>query len=539
MMHFSQGQVLGRYELLLPVARGGMAEVWAARLHGSRGFRKLVAIKTILRGAIDDTRLEQMFLAEAELASRIQHPNVVQTLELGEHTGGLYLVLEWVDGLSLSALLAEASVHGGMPLNMAVNLVGQACKGLHAAHELTDENGALLGVVHRDISPQNVLVNFSGTVKVVDFGIAKATAAASTLTEAGEVKGKLAYMAPEQLRGANVDRRADIFALGTLLYAMTTGRHPFRGENPSTTLQNITDRVSVPPPSAHVEDYPSTLEEVVLKALKKEPSERYATAHEMLQALERAVPEALERSFDVKVAEFVAKVAGSSGAERHQRIREAGDMLDRLRIKSGASLEQTSPSSLSALAIDGSHVTQQSPLHGHLQGQPFLPAPAPPSRTRVWWIAAGAVLSGGILGLTLAGGGGPTPSGAQPASAGGSVTPSELVATRPAQTPAALSASAAAAGSGDARADQATEAAGSDAAAPEDSAALEPAQQKRRALRAPRVAPSPKAPVKAAAPAAEPPAPASQPNVVEAPPRREAVKPKTNAWDPDSFGARQ
>ena len=316
MMHFSQGQVLGRYELLLPVARGGMAEVWAARLHGSRGFRKLVAIKTILRGAIDDTRLEQMFLAEAELASRIQHPNVVQTLELGEHTGGLYLVLEWVDGLSLSALLGEASVHGGMPLDIAVNLVGQACKGLHAAHELTDENGALLGVVHRDISPQNVLVNFTGTVKVVDFGIAKATAAASALTEAGEGKGKLAYMPPEQLRGANVDRRADIFALGTLLYAMTTGRHPFRGDHPSTTLQNITDRASVPPPSAHVEDYPSALEEVVLKSLKKEPGERFATAHEMLQALERALPEALERSFDVKVAEFVAKVAGSSGAER-------------------------------------------------------------------------------------------------------------------------------------------------------------------------------------------------------------------------------
>lgn len=533
MMHFSQGQVLGRYELLLPVARGGMAEVWAARLHGSRGFRKLVAIKTILRGAIDDTRLEQMFLAEAELASRIQHPNVVQTLELGEHTGGLYLVLEWVDGLSLSALLGEASVHGGMPLDIAVNLVGQACKGLHAAHELTDENGALLGVVHRDISPQNVLVNFTGTVKVVDFGIAKATAAASALTEAGEVKGKLAYMAPEQLRGANVDRRADIFALGTLLYAMTTGRHPFRGDHPSTTLQNITDRASVPPPSAHVEDYPSALEEVVLKSLKKEPGERFATAHEMLQALERALPEALERSFDVKVAEFVAKVAGSSGAERHQRIREAGDMLDRLRIKSGASLEQTSPSSLSALAIDGSHVTQQSPLHGHIQG-PFLPTPVPPSRSKVWWIAAGAVISGGILGLTLAGGTGHTPSGAQPASAGGSVTPSELVATRPAAAPAAVSASAAAA-SGDPRA----EATAAETAAPADSAELEPAQQKRRGLRAPRVAPSPKAPAKAAAPAAEPAAPAPQPVVVEAPPRREPVKSKTNAWDPDSFGARQ
>jgi len=424
MMHFTQGQVLGRYELVLPVARGGMAEVWAARLHGSRGFRKLVAIKTILRGAIDDARMEQMFLAEAELASRIQHPNVVQTLELGEHAAGLYLVLEWVEGLSLSALLSESSVHGGLPLPIAVNLVGQACKGLHAAHELTDENGVLLGVVHRDISPQNVLVSFSGTVKVVDFGIAKATAAASTLTEAGEVKGKLAYMAPEQLLGGNsVDRRADIFSMGTLLYAMTTGRHPFRGDHPSSTLRNLTERGSVPPPSSHVEDYPSALEQVVLKALKKDPKDRFATAHEMLQALERAIPEALERSFDTKVAEFVAKVAGSSGSERHQRIREAGDMLDRLRIKSGSSLELASPSSLSALAIDGSHFTQQSPLPLGHPPHASAPVPAPQSRSKVWWIAAGAVVCGGVLGLTLAGG----PATSPVSAAGGSVPPSEFV----------------------------------------------------------------------------------------------------------------
>jgi len=515
----------------LPVARGGMAEVWAARLHGSRGFRKLVAIKTILRGAIDDTRMEQMFLAEAELASRIQHPNVVQTLELGEHDSGLYLVLEWVEGLSLSALLSEASVHGGVPLAIAVNLVGQACKGLHAAHELTDENGAPLGVVHRDISPQNVLVSFSGTVKVVDFGIAKATAAASTLTEAGEVKGKLAYMAPEQLRGSEgVDRRADIFALGTLLYAMTTGRHPFRGDHPSATLKNITMRGSVPPPSAHVEDYPSSLEEVVLKALKKDPADRYATAHEMLQALERALPDALERSFDVKVAEFVAKVAGSSGSERYQRIREAGDMLDRLRIKSGASLEQTSPSSLSALAIDGSHVTQQSPLLlGQAPGQPQLPVAQ--SRSKVWWIAAGAVVCGGVLGLTLAGGPATAPATSNPASAGASVTPNELRAMEPKLAPAPAAASVPPAESGTAEADE--------SAAPAGSERAESAQQKKRVLRAPRGAAPVRTSAKAAVAPSEPVAPAPAPAPAETPRPRETVKPKGNAWDPDSFGARQ
>lgn len=528
-MHFSQGQVLGRYELVLPVARGGMAEVWAARLHGSRGFRKLVAIKTILRGAIDDARMEQMFLAEAELASRIQHPNVVQTLELGEHAAGLYLVLEWVEGLSLSALATEASVHGGIPLPIAVNLVGQACKGLHAAHELTDENGVLLGVVHRDISPQNLLVSFSGTVKVVDFGIAKATAAASALTEAGEVKGKLAYMAPEQLRGADsVDRRADIFSMGTLLYSMTTGRHPFRGEHPSATLRNLTEQGSVPPPSSHVEDYPPALEQVVLKALKKDPSERFATAHEMLQALERALPEALERSFDSKVADFVAKVAGSSGSERHQRIREAGDMLDRLRSKSGSSLEATSPSSLSALAIDGSSFTQQSPLPLANPSQASASnALVPQNRAKVWWIAAGAVVCGGMLGLTLAGG----PATSTLSSAGGSPPPSEFV-------PVDTATHSVAAPSASMAVPEPVLAPAGEASAQQSPQHSEPLAQKKSLRRVVRVAPvAPKPAAKAPGAPAEPSLPAA--SAVEAPRPREPAKQKNNAWDPDSFGARQ
>ena len=157
------GNTLGRYELLLPIAQGGMAQVWAARLRGTRGFQKLVAVKTILAGAIDNTRLEQMFLEEAQLASQIHHPNVVETLELGEHEGTLYLVMEWVDGEPLTQLLTQAHEHGGLPLPIAVNLIGQVCQGLQAAHGLCDEGGNLLGVVHRDVSPQNVLVTLSGT----------------------------------------------------------------------------------------------------------------------------------------------------------------------------------------------------------------------------------------------------------------------------------------------------------------------------------------------------------------------------------------
>src|SRR5256885_2622792 len=239
MKHPTVGQALGRYELLLSLAKGGMAEVWAARLRGTRGFQKIVAIKTILRGAMDDDRMERMFLEEATLASQIHHPNVVGTLELGEDEGMLYLVMEWVEGESLSLIVNRSSERGGMPLPIAVNLIGQACKGLHAAHELRDELGAPLGVVHRDISAHNVLVTYSGNAKLVDFGIAKATARASGLTEAGEIKGKFAYLAPEQALAQPVDRRTDIFAMGILLYLLTTVRHPFKASNAGETLQNI------------------------------------------------------------------------------------------------------------------------------------------------------------------------------------------------------------------------------------------------------------------------------------------------------------
>ena len=212
------GRILGRYELLLPIAKGGMAEVWAARLHGSRGFQRLVAIKTIASGVMDDARMEQMFLEEASLAARIHHPNVAMTLDLGEDDGDLYMVMEWVDGEPLTVIFRQAQERKPLPLEIAVNLIGQACEGLHAAHELCDDHGLPLGLVHRDVSPHNVLVTHSGTVKLVDFGIAKATNVLTSHSASGELKGKFAYMAPEQLRGEPIDRRADIFAIGVLLY---------------------------------------------------------------------------------------------------------------------------------------------------------------------------------------------------------------------------------------------------------------------------------------------------------------------------------
>ena len=401
----SSGSPLGRYELLLPIAKGGMAQVWAARLHGTRGFQRVVAVKTILSGAIDDARMEEMFLEEAQLASQIHHPNVVGTIDLGEHEGILYLVMEWVDGESLQQLMAKAAANGGVPLPIGVNLIGQACKGLYAAHNLRDEHGVRLGVVHRDVSPQNILVTFSGTAKLVDFGIAKATSREGGLTEVGEVKGKFAYMAPEQIRAEPVDNRTDLFALGILLYQITTGKHPFRGVNPAETVQNICAERGPTPPSAFLPDYPAELEAVVLKALAKDPAQRFGCANDLLTALEAAMPGPLEASFDVQVAEYLQWLFGARAAERRTALRVAQERVDQQRAESASAI---SLGTLRAIAIDrpdslgaGPLLRRSNPSISGLPGRRnTTPLPPPQGRSKqalVALVAVLAVVSGALM----------------------------------------------------------------------------------------------------------------------------------------------
>jgi len=323
------GQRLGRYELLLLLARGGMAQVWAARLRGPRGFRKLVAIKVIWRGTLDDARFEDMLLQEATLACQIHHPNVVETLELGEDEGMLHLAMEWIDGEALSAILSASRDHGGIPLDIAVNLVGQVCRGLQAAHDLKDDAGSLLGLVHRDVSPQNILVSYAGVAKIVDFGIAKATSQASSLTAENEVKGKFAYIAPEQVRGQAVDRRTDLFSLGVVLYNLTTGKHPFKGATPAQTVAAVCSPSPPAPPSSFVEDYPDEIEVILLKAMAKAPEDRFASAKEMLHALELSYPSAFESGFEDTVAKFMAQLFENRSADRRAAIRLAEDLAEK------------------------------------------------------------------------------------------------------------------------------------------------------------------------------------------------------------------
>lgn len=321
------GEAFGRYELLLPIARGGMSRVWAARLRGTRGFQKLVAIKTLRASTSDDSMLERMLLEEARLASQIQHPNVAQYLDLGERQGVLFVVMEWLEGEALGSLMRLAAPSGGIPLGISVQIVAQVCKGLHGAHELRDAAGAPLGLVHCDVSPQNLMVGKNGAVRLIDFGIARAT------HDHGSTQlfaGKLAFMAPEQARGESIDRRADLFSLGVVLYLLTTGRHPFPGKTAADSLRRMQSNAPILEPSVIRPSYPKALELVVLKALARDPASRFGSAAEMLMELTEAFP---RRASEPAVAEFVERVAGTVLKERREAITEAMRLADERQSK--------------------------------------------------------------------------------------------------------------------------------------------------------------------------------------------------------------
>jgi serine/threonine protein kinase len=344
-----------------------MAMVWAARLKGSRGFQKIVAIKTMLPKLSEDEQFEQMFLDEASLASQIRHPHVVEIFDLGEENGILYLVMELVDGVPLNQLMKAAKKKGGIPLPIAVRLVMQACGGLHAAHELRDGDGQLVGLVHRDVSPQNILVTYEGVTKVVDFGIAKATAVGGGATVAGQIKGKVAYMAPEQVRGGHIDRRVDLFAIGIVLYALTTGKHPLRRESEAATMYNIASTDPVMQPSKVVTGYPIALERVVMQALAKDPNKRYQTANDLLRALDQALPASMRASTDDEVGAFVKGLFAERREDRQLALKRALELADRqaegrvTRVASAQSAGTLTPVSTGSTSGSGVSSTVTSP----------------------------------------------------------------------------------------------------------------------------------------------------------------------------------
>jgi serine/threonine-protein kinase len=405
------GQKLGRYELIAPVARGGMGQVWAGRLRGARGFHKLVAIKTLLPPAAGDSaRMEQRLLDEARIAA--------QTLELGEHEGTLYLVMEWVDGEPLSDVLSSAQQAGGIPHLVAVNLVSQVLRGLQAAHELCDDSGRPLDIVHRDVSPNNVLVSYTGIAKLVDFGIAQATNRRTSFGDS-EIEGKFSYMAPEQVLGAAVDRRTDLFAVGVMLYLLTTGRHPFAGADSSEMLRNIMSDEPPIRPSLLKASYSRTLEAVVLKALEKDREGRWLSAEEMRLALQRGVPQAFELGFEAQLRTFMADTVGDRALRKREALRRAELAVDAFAAEAQSGGAAISVSSLRAISVDTSGLTDAlrpiAPRVTHfptLCPSPALKAPAPRRRVVRSLALGAAAVAALVFGLVWLGPSSGTPQAA-------------------------------------------------------------------------------------------------------------------------------
>lgn len=283
------GRLVGRYAIYDAIASGGMATVHIGKLLGPVGFSRIVAIKRLHENLARDATFVAMMIDEARLASRIDHPCVVPMLDVVSTEQELFIVMEYVNGRSLSTLLELAKRSGEpVPAGIAVSIVVDALHGLHAAHEAKGAHGESLEIVHRDVSPHNILVGVDGTARVADFGIAKAAGRLqATLT--GQVKGKVAYMAPEQLLSEPVDRRADVYAAGIVLWEALTGRHLFRRDSEAATITAVLMGTREPP-STHAPGLPKELDSIVMRALEKDPAARFATAHDLAIALEDAVP---------------------------------------------------------------------------------------------------------------------------------------------------------------------------------------------------------------------------------------------------------
>src|SRR5882724_8956186 len=272
-------RVIGRYALFGEIASGGMATVHFGRMVGPVGFSRTVAIKRLHPQYAKDPEFVGMFLDEARLASRVQHPNVVTTLDVVNMPNEVFLVMEYVAGESLSKLVRNAKKEEGrIPPNHVAGIIAGMLHGLHAAHEAKSERREPLNIVHRDVSPQNVLVGVDGVARVLDFGVAKA-ALRSQSTRDGQMKGKLSYMSPEQLNGKPVDRRTDLFAAGVVLWEALTGRRLFDGSDAGEIFAKLLAS-EIPRPSTLTTGISPTLDTVVMKALERDPDRRYQTARE-------------------------------------------------------------------------------------------------------------------------------------------------------------------------------------------------------------------------------------------------------------------
>ncbi len=361
-------QKFGKYTLLRRLATGGMAEIFLARQQGMGGFEKEVVVKRLLPTHAQNEELVTMFLDEARIAANLTHPNIAQIFDLGRAGDDYFIAMEFVRGVDLRRLCAQGIAEDAfLPRHHAVRIVAEVCDALAYAHAKTDDEGRPMHIVHRDVSPTNVLITYEGGVKLVDFGIAKASNKAN-VTKAGQIKGKFGYMAPEQALGGHLDHRTDLFAVGINLYEITVGRRLFKGDNEVETLEAI-EAARVVPPREVDPEYPEALERIVLRALARDPDARYQSARDLQMALEEYLASAGMRSTAGMLAEYVRSLFAEQielEVEESARLREEARALE----DEGAPAAEPAPAPAPALPAAAPAATPSA-------APPLAPDPTP------------------------------------------------------------------------------------------------------------------------------------------------------------------
>jgi serine/threonine protein kinase len=384
-----------RYEPLFKIASGGMATVYAGRLAGAMGFQRLVAIKRPHRHLLEDPRLVEMLLHEANLASRLHHPNVVSVQDVVQVHDNVYLVMDLVEGAPLADLI-EIARERDMPIppDVAVRVLLDASAGVHAAHELLDDDGKPLGLVHRDMTPHNILVGVDGVSRVTDFGIAKCVNAQnSPATTAGVLKGKYAYMAPEYVQGRGIDRRGDVFSLAVVAWELLAGRRLFHGGSPAATMMKVTHEPA-PPLSQVTCAFGDALDAVLSQALIKDPAERFATAEAFANALEFSARSVCGVASPGDVGRFVRSLIGDKLDQRRDKLRKALDEQASLDLEHESGVRSFSPESQDPrLAETDPHegwMAVTDPYQGQSEPERAAEVPRPVSR---WWFIVAAAMA--------------------------------------------------------------------------------------------------------------------------------------------------
>jgi serine/threonine-protein kinase len=434
-------RIVGRYAIFDEIAAGGMATVYLGRLMGSGGFSRTIAIKRLHPQFAKDPEFVTMFLDEARLAARIRHPNVVPTLDVVASKGEVFLVMEYVQGESLSRLARALKARGErVPVPILLRIMSDALQGLHAAHEARDERGIPLDIVHRDVTPQNILVGIDGVGRLLDFGVAKAAGRAHTTRE-GQIKGKLGYMAPEQLTGSGVTRQTDVYAASVVLWEMLAGQRLFAGGSEVDVIAKLLKR-DIQPPSRFASGIPPSLDDVVMRGLALAVEDRFATAREVCVALSTC---GVQEAGGIAVGEWVEGLAAEALADRSAKIvaiethseGSAPSSVNSVLPPRGTSDSPTTLVQSTPASTQATHPSE--PASAMLTATIAAGAFRSNVRTRIWGTSAALVVLvlGGLFAVLRGGtpGRSDTPSGRSSAAAASETARKATVATAPSSPP--------------------------------------------------------------------------------------------------------